>query len=104
GRCTGGSLECTCSDTSSAPSRGRLTTAIALRICLESAAAATRPSYHGRGCQAALTILLHRPLNPEGGCHVISFVGSMRGASLPRRSWDAMPGAALLIASGGIDS
>src|SRR5262245_51572632 len=102
GRWNGGSRESTCSDTSSAPSRGRLTTAIALRICRESATAATRPSYHGRGCQAALTILLHTALNPEGGCHVISFVGSMRGASLPRRSWYGIAGAALLIASGAI--
>src|SRR5262245_4956842 len=102
GRWNGGSRESTCSDTSSAPSRGRLTTAIALRICRESAAVATRPSYHGRGRQAALTILLHTPLNPEGGCHVISFVGSMRGASLPRRSWYGIAGAALLVASGAI--
>ena len=49
-----------------------------------------------------LTILLHTPLNPEGGSHVISFVGSMRGASLPRRSWYGIAGAALLIASGAI--
>jgi predicted lipoprotein with Yx(FWY)xxD motif len=33
---------------------------------------------------------------------VISFVGSMRGASLPRRSWYGIAGAALLIASGAI--
>ena len=51
---------------------------------------------------AALTILLHAPLNPEGGCHVITFVGSMRGASLPRRSWYGIAGAALLIAAGAI--
>ena len=31
-----------------------------------------------------------------------SFVGSMRGASLPRRSWYGIAGAALLIASGAI--
>ena len=49
-----------------------------------------------------LTILLHTPLNPEGGSHVISFVGSMRGASLPRRSWYGIAGAALLIAAGAI--
>jgi len=49
-----------------------------------------------------LTILLHTPLNPEGGRHVITFVGSMRGASLPRRSWYGIAGAALLIASGAI--
>jgi predicted lipoprotein with Yx(FWY)xxD motif len=41
-------------------------------------------------------------LNPEGGYHVISFMGSMRGASLPRRSWYGIAGAALLIASGAI--
>src|SRR5947207_940604 len=34
--------------------------------------------------------------------HVISFVGSMRGASLPRRSLYGIAGAALLIASGAI--
>ena len=33
---------------------------------------------------------------------MISFVGSMRGASLPRRSWYGIAGAALLIASGAI--
>jgi len=49
-----------------------------------------------------LTILLHTPLNPEGGGHVIRFVGSMRGASLPRRSLYGIAGAALLIASGSI--
>ena len=31
-----------------------------------------------------------------------TFVGSMRGASLPRRSWYGIAGAALLIASGAI--
>jgi predicted lipoprotein with Yx(FWY)xxD motif len=41
-------------------------------------------------------------LNLEGGGHVITFVGSMRGASLPRRSWYGIAGAALLIASGAI--
>src|SRR6201994_3288392 len=102
GRWNGGSRESTCSDTSSAPSRGRLTTAIALRICLESATAGTSPSYHCQGCPAALTILLHRPLNPGGGCPVNSFVGSMRGASLPRRFLYGIAGAALLIASGAI--
>src|SRR5205823_14635340 len=55
-----------------------------------------------RGRLAVLTILLHTPLNPEGGRHVISFVGSMRGASLPRRSLYGIAGAALLIASGAI--
>ena len=35
------------SDTSSAPSRGRLTTAIALMICLLFVTVATGPSYHG---------------------------------------------------------
>jgi hypothetical protein len=33
---------------------------------------------------------------------VIFFVGSMRGASLPRRSWYGIAGAALLIAAGAI--
>ena len=33
---------------------------------------------------------------------MIPFVGSMRGASLPRRSWYGIAGAALLIASGAI--
>ena len=41
-------------------------------------------------------------LNPEGRGHVNTFVGSMRGASLPRRSWYGIAGAALLIASGAI--
>ena len=54
------------------------------------------------GRLAVLTILLHTPLNPEGGRHVITFVGSMRGASLPRRSLYGIAGAALLIASGAI--
>jgi predicted lipoprotein with Yx(FWY)xxD motif len=49
-----------------------------------------------------LTILLHTPLNPKGGGHVITFVGSMWGASLPRRSLYGIAGAALLIASGAI--
>jgi predicted lipoprotein with Yx(FWY)xxD motif len=49
-----------------------------------------------------LTILLHALLNPEGGSHVITFVGSMRGASLPRRSLYGIAGAALLVASGAI--
>ena len=49
-----------------------------------------------------LTILLHTLLNLEGGSHVISCVGSMRGASLPRRSLYGIAGAALLIASGAI--
>ncbi len=34
--------------------------------------------------------------------HVIKVVGSMRGASLPRRSWSGIAGAAFLIASGAI--
>src|SRR6266567_6861152 len=54
------------------------------------------------GRLAALTILLHTPLNPEGGGHVINVVGSMRGASLPRRSWYGIAGAALLVASASI--
>src|SRR6266705_102607 len=54
------------------------------------------------GRLAALTILLHTPLNPEGGSHVITFVGSMRGASVPRRSLYGIAGAALLVASGAI--
>ena len=33
---------------------------------------------------------------------MITFVGSMRGASLPRRSWYGIAGAALLIAAGAI--
>jgi predicted lipoprotein with Yx(FWY)xxD motif len=41
-------------------------------------------------------------LNPNAGDHVINGVGSMRGASLPRRSWYGIAGAALLIASGAI--
>ncbi len=34
--------------------------------------------------------------------HVVKVVGSMRGASLPRRSWSGIAGAAFLIASGAI--
>ena len=41
-------------------------------------------------------------MNPVPGPHVIKVVGSMRGASLPRRSWYGIAGAALLIASGAI--
>jgi len=46
--------------------------------------------------------LLHKHVNPVPGPHVIKVVGSMRGASLPRRSWYGIAGAALLIASGAI--
>ena len=49
-----------------------------------------------------LTILLPTRLNPGAGRHVIRVVGSMRGASLPRRSWYGIAGAALLIASAAI--
>ena len=50
-----------------------------------------------------LTILLHKPLNPGVGDRVIRVVGSIRGASLPRRSWYCgIAGAAFLIASGSI--
>jgi predicted lipoprotein with Yx(FWY)xxD motif len=42
------------------------------------------------------------PLNPLADTHVIMVVGSTRGASLPRRSWPGIAGAALLIASGAI--
>jgi predicted lipoprotein with Yx(FWY)xxD motif len=49
-----------------------------------------------------LTILLHEPLNPDADLHVIIVVGSMRGASLPRRSWYGIAGAAFLVASGAI--
>jgi len=42
------------------------------------------------------------PLNPMADQHVIMVVGSTRGASLPRRSWLGIAGAALLIASGAI--
>src|SRR6266581_2068426 len=49
-----------------------------------------------------LTILLPRRLNPAAGRHVIRVVGSMRGASLPRRSWYGIAGAALLVASAAI--
>ena len=50
----------------------------------------------------AITILLHTPLNPRAGGHVITVVGSIWGTSLPRRSWYGIAGAALLIASGAI--
>jgi len=50
-----------------------------------------------------LTILLPTPLNPGAGGRVIRVVGSIRGASAPRRSWYlGIAGAALLIASGSI--
>jgi len=51
---------------------------------------------------AVLTILLPTRLNPCVRRHVITVMGSMRGASLPRRSWYGIAGAALLIASGAI--
>jgi predicted lipoprotein with Yx(FWY)xxD motif len=50
----------------------------------------------------AITILLHIPLNPGSGGRVMTVVGSNWGASLPRRSWYGIAGAALLIASGAI--
>lgn len=49
-----------------------------------------------------ITILLQTSLNPGAGNHVIRVVGSIWGASLPRRSWYGIAGAALLIASGAI--
>ncbi len=50
-----------------------------------------------------LTILLPTPLNPGDGDRVIRVVGSIKGPSLPRRSWYLeIAGAALLIASGSI--
>jgi predicted lipoprotein with Yx(FWY)xxD motif len=50
-----------------------------------------------------LTILLPTPLNLGGGDRVIRVVGSIRGASLPRRSWYlGIAGAAILVASGSI--
>ena len=50
-----------------------------------------------------ITILLPMPLNPGDGGRVIRVVGSIRGASAPRRSWYlGIAGAALLIASGSI--
>ena len=50
-----------------------------------------------------ITILLPTPLNPGDGGRVIRVVGSIRGASAPRRSWYfGIAGAALLIASGSI--
>src|SRR6266705_4978473 len=60
------------------------------------------PAASRRACHRVLTILLHKPLNPNVGHHVIRVVGSMRGASLPRRSWYGIAGAAFLIASGAI--
>ena len=50
-----------------------------------------------------LTVLLPTPLNSGPPGRVIKVVGSIRGASLPRRSWYCgIVGAALLIASGAI--
>jgi predicted lipoprotein with Yx(FWY)xxD motif len=54
------------------------------------------------GANHVLTILLHKPLNLDASLHVITVVGSIRGASLPRRSWYGIAGAAFLIASGAI--
>jgi len=51
----------------------------------------------------AITILLPTLLNPGDGGRVIKVVGSIRGASLSRRSWYfGIAGAALLTASGAI--
>src|SRR5690348_2469262 len=61
-----------------------------------------RPSVSRSRPNHVLTILLHKHLNPGPGPHVIKVVGSMRGASLPRRSWYGIAGAAFLIASGAI--
>jgi predicted lipoprotein with Yx(FWY)xxD motif len=41
-------------------------------------------------------------VNQRSGAHVVMGMGSNRGASLPRRSWSGIAGAALLVASGGI--
>jgi predicted lipoprotein with Yx(FWY)xxD motif len=41
-------------------------------------------------------------LNQRSGAHVVMSMGSNRGASLPRRSWSGIAGAALLVASGAI--
>ena len=51
-----------------------------------------------------LTVLLPMPLNPGGRDRVIWDVGSIKGASAPRRSWFwfGIAGAALLTASGAI--
>jgi predicted lipoprotein with Yx(FWY)xxD motif len=49
-----------------------------------------------------LTILLHRPVNLDPGLPVVTVVGSIKGASLPRRSWYGIAGAAFLTASGAI--
>ena len=50
-----------------------------------------------------ITLLLPTRLNPWDGGRVIKVVGSIRGASAPRRSWYlGIVGAALLIASGSI--
>ena len=49
-----------------------------------------------------LTVLLQTPLNPAAHPSVTRDVGSMKGLSLPRRSWLGIAGAALLVASGAI--
>jgi predicted lipoprotein with Yx(FWY)xxD motif len=54
------------------------------------------------GANHVLTISLHEPLNLDVGFYVFMVVGSIRGASLPRRSWYGIAGAAFLIASGAI--
>src|SRR6516162_7471363 len=102
GRWKGRSRESTCSDTSSARSGGRWTTAMALIICRLPVTDAIGPSYHSPRRPTVRTVLLRRPLNPNGVDHVVKVVGSMWGASLPRRSWYGIVGAALLIASGAI--
>src|SRR5580704_5373825 len=119
GRWNNGSEPESDSDTSNAPSRGRLMTAIALMIWRFEL---TDLSYHagpmswpparryteagpGRGglLLTAITILLPTSLNRNTCGRVIRVVGSIRGASLPRRSWYfGIAGAALLIASGSI--
>jgi predicted lipoprotein with Yx(FWY)xxD motif len=54
------------------------------------------------GANHVLTISLHELLNLDAGLHVFMVVGSIRGASLPRRSWYGIAGAAFLVASGAI--
>jgi predicted lipoprotein with Yx(FWY)xxD motif len=76
-------------------------------ICRFGVSGFTALSYHAgppapRRRIIALTILLHRPLNPNAKGDVITVVGSMRGASLPRRSLYGIAGAAFLVASGAI--
>jgi predicted lipoprotein with Yx(FWY)xxD motif len=50
----------------------------------------------------AASVPLYKPLNRRSRKHVVTGMGSVKGTSLPRRSWLGIAGAALLVASGAI--